>query len=63
MGFILNRCDRCQGIWLKPAELRGIVRQAARGPVGAFLDRCFPKHEPNNKGSGLKTKRDVTQVE
>jgi Zn-finger nucleic acid-binding protein len=50
MGFILNRCDRCQGIWLKAAELRGIVKQAARGPLGAFLDRCFSRHEPNNKG-------------
>jgi hypothetical protein len=49
MGFTLNRCDRCEGIWLKPVELRGIVRQAARGPVGAFLDRCFPKLEPNKK--------------
>jgi len=46
MGFVLHRCDRCEGIWLKPAELRGIVRQAARGPLGAFFDRCFSKDEP-----------------
>jgi hypothetical protein len=43
MGFILDRCDSCQGIWLKPAELRGIVRKAGRGPLGALLDRCFSK--------------------
>jgi Zn-finger nucleic acid-binding protein len=50
IGFMLNRCDRCEGIWLKPDELRSIVRQAARGPIGAFLDRCFSKHEPQEKG-------------
>ena len=43
MGFVLHRCDSCQGIWLKPAELHGIVRQAGRGPLGALLDRCFSK--------------------
>jgi hypothetical protein len=47
MGFVLHRCDSCQGIWLKPAELRGIVRKAARGPLGAFFDRCFSKVEQN----------------
>jgi Zn-finger nucleic acid-binding protein len=47
MGFVLHRCDRCEGIWLRSAELRGIVRQAARGPLGALLDRCFSKNEPN----------------
>jgi Zn-finger nucleic acid-binding protein len=45
MGFALLRCDSCQGIWLKPAELRGIMRKAARGPLGAFLDRCFSRVE------------------
>jgi len=45
MGFVLHRCDSCQGIWLKPAELHGIVRKAARGPLGAFFDRCFSKVE------------------
>ena len=45
MGFVLHRCDSCQGIWLKPAELHGIVRKAARGPLGAFFDRCFSRVE------------------
>jgi Zn-finger nucleic acid-binding protein len=47
MGFVLHRCDTCQGIWLKPAELDGIMRKAARGPLGAFFDRCFSKAKEN----------------
>jgi hypothetical protein len=44
-GFILERCRNCEGIWLKKSELTGILRQQARGPLGIFLDRCFPKRE------------------
>jgi Zn-finger nucleic acid-binding protein len=43
MGFVLERCENCEGIWLKKGELAGILRQQARGPLGAFLDRCFSK--------------------
>ncbi|HET9880213.1 MAG TPA: zf-TFIIB domain-containing protein [Candidatus Binatia bacterium] len=45
MGFVLHRCDSCQGVWLKPDELRGIIRKAARGPLGAFFYRYFSKVE------------------
>jgi Zn-finger nucleic acid-binding protein len=45
MEFVLERCDSCGGIWLDQGELEGIVRSAARGPLGAFLDRCFAKIE------------------
>ena len=41
MGFDLDRCESCEGIWLDKGELKGIVRRAAGGPLGAFLDRCF----------------------
>ena len=43
MGFDLERCANCQGIWLNKGELEGILRQQARGPLGVFLDRCFSK--------------------
>lgn len=43
MGFDLERCKNCEGIWLNKGELAGILRQQARGPLGAFLDRCFSK--------------------
>ena len=49
MGFILDRCENCQGIWLKKGELDGILRQHGRGPLGAFLDRCFSKAETSTK--------------
>jgi hypothetical protein len=45
MGFVLERCGSCEGIWLKKGELAGILNQHARGPLSLFLDRCFPKTE------------------
>ncbi|MGH7825871.1 MAG: zf-TFIIB domain-containing protein [Candidatus Binatia bacterium] len=45
MGFVLRRCDRCEGIWLNKGDLDRILRKAVRGPLGAFLDRCFSKDE------------------
>ena len=49
MGFALDRCENCEGIWLNKGELAGILRQQARGPLGAFLERCFSKHETGKK--------------
>jgi protein-arginine kinase activator protein McsA len=49
MGFNLDRCGNCEGIWLKKGELAGILRQQARGPLGVFLDRCFSKSEPGKQ--------------
>ena len=44
-GFVVERCESCEGIWLNKGELAGILRQQARGPLGVFLDRCFAKSE------------------
>jgi Zn-finger nucleic acid-binding protein len=49
MGFVLDRCQSCEGIWLDKGELKGILRKAARGPLGTFLDRCFAKDETAKK--------------
>jgi Zn-finger nucleic acid-binding protein len=49
MDFVLERCGSCDGIWLDKGELEGILRKAARGPLGAFLDRCFAKDEMGKK--------------
>jgi hypothetical protein len=49
MGFDLDRCESCEGIWLAKGELAAILRKAARGPLGAFLDRCFAKGEIGKK--------------
>lgn len=50
MGFELERCEKCQGVWLNKGELEGILRQQARGPLAAFLDRCFAKSETRKTG-------------
>jgi Zn-finger nucleic acid-binding protein len=49
MDFVLDRCESCEGIWLDKGELEEILRRAARGPLGAFLDRCFAKDETEKK--------------
>lgn len=49
MDFVLDRCESCEGIWLDKGELEGILRKAVRGPLGAFLDRCFAKDETGKK--------------
>jgi len=45
MDFVLDRCESCERIWLDKGELEGILRRATRGPLGAFLERCFYKDE------------------
>ena len=49
LGFMLDRCENCEGIWLNKGELDGILRQQARGPLAIFLDRCFAKTETDDK--------------
>lgn len=49
MGLVLERCQSCEGIWLKKGELAKILHQQARGPLGVFLDRCFSKSVVENK--------------
>ena len=49
MEFVLDRCESCEGIWLNKGDLERILRRAARGPLGAFLDRCFSKDEAGKK--------------
>ena len=49
IAFDLERCDSCEGIWLKKGELAAILRQQSRGPLGAFIERCFAKVEGEKK--------------
>jgi Zn-finger nucleic acid-binding protein len=57
MDFVLDRCESCEGIWLDKGELKGILRKASRGPLGALLDRCFSKDETEKKSDLASTKR------
>ena len=49
MNFVLDRCTSCEGIWLDKGELEAILGRAARGPLGAFFERCFSKDETVTK--------------
>src|SRR4029077_807756 len=49
MKFVLDRCKSCEGIWLDKGELEAILGRAARGPLGAFFERCFSKDETVTK--------------
>ena len=42
-GFVVERCESCEGIWLNKGELAEILRRQAAGPLGAFIERCFAK--------------------
>jgi len=48
-GFVVERCESCEGIWLNKGELAEILRRQAGGPLGAFIERCFAKLEITKK--------------
>ena len=41
MEFVLDRCESCDRIWLYKGKLEGLLRSAARGPLGVLFYRCF----------------------
>jgi Zn-finger nucleic acid-binding protein len=41
LGFDVDRCENCEGIWLNKGELAGILRRQAGDPLRAFLARWF----------------------
>jgi len=48
-GFVVERCESCEGIWLNKGELAAILRRQAAGPLGAFIERCLAKVEVTRK--------------
>jgi len=48
-GFVVERCESCEGIWLSKGELVEILRRQAGGPLGTFIERCFAKVEITKK--------------
>ena len=48
-GFVVERCESCEGIWLNQGELDEILRRQAAGPFGAFIERCFARAEGAKK--------------
>ena len=45
MGFFLDRCQACGGIWLDKGELEGILREASRSRVGSLIERFLAKYQ------------------
>ena len=48
-GFVVERCESCEGMWLNKGALAEILRLQEGGPLGAFLERCFAKVEITKK--------------
>jgi Transcription factor zinc-finger len=42
-GFVLDRCQSCDGIWMDKGELEGVLRKVSRGPFGAWIDKLTAK--------------------
>ena len=42
-GFALDRCDKCDGIWMDRGELEGVVSKVSRGPLGEWIDTLTAK--------------------
>jgi len=49
MGFSLDRCEKCGGIWLDPGELEGLLKRATAGPLASFIERFIAGEEKGTK--------------
>lgn len=50
MGFFLDRCQACGGMWLDKGELEGILREASRSRLGAAIERFLARHQGMSGG-------------
>ncbi|HEV8343025.1 MAG TPA: zf-TFIIB domain-containing protein [Candidatus Binatia bacterium] len=39
MGFVLERCTGCEGIWLDKGELEGVLKKVTQGPLAALIEK------------------------
>jgi Zn-finger nucleic acid-binding protein len=44
-GFVLDRCQKCGGIWLDNGELEAIIKQFNRVSLGAWIHKLLAKEE------------------
>src|SRR5687767_7916911 len=35
--FVLDRCLKCEGVWMDKGELEGIIKKISRGPLFAWI--------------------------
>lgn len=45
LDVVLDRCRRCDGIWLDRGELETILKKVNRSPIALFVDRFISKGE------------------
>jgi Zn-finger nucleic acid-binding protein len=53
-GFVLDRCQKCGGIWMDNGELEGVIRKISRGPLGAWIDKLTAKDEETPKEGAVR---------
>lgn len=41
--FVLERCQKCGGIWLDNGELEGIIKKFNRLSLGSWIHKLLPK--------------------
>ena len=44
MGYLLDRCSNCGGVWLDKDEVESILARLSRGPLASLLDWFVSTH-------------------
>jgi Zn-finger nucleic acid-binding protein len=44
-GFVLDRCQKCGGVWMDNGELEGVISTVTRVPLSYWLDKLIGKKE------------------
>jgi len=52
LGFLLDRCQGCGGVWLDKGELDGILQNATRGPLPSLLKWLLALHDCEREKEG-----------
>ncbi|HEX7231551.1 MAG TPA: zf-TFIIB domain-containing protein [Candidatus Binatia bacterium] len=57
-GVVLERCQKCGGIWLDNGELEAIIKQFNRVSLGTWIHKLLPKDA--NAGATEQSKETTT---
>jgi Transcription factor zinc-finger len=38
-NFILDKCNKCGGVWMDNGELEAVIRRVTRGPIGEWIEK------------------------
>ncbi len=45
IGFFLDRCQACGGVWLGKGGVEGVLGEASRSRVGSLIERFLAKYQ------------------